>query len=530
MSTISQPLHGAVDTVTGINRALYGKNYRMLKRYRLRKAAARGVHGNLPLARLKALDSELFARVARSDIPGLGPFLPRLTRVANRSVLWMLFSVVLWGTRRRDARRAATRGMLSIALTSAIVNLPIKLLFRRARPPLDDVPVIRRLARVPLSSSFPSGHSASAFAYAVGASTEMPLLAPMLVPTAGLVGLSRVYTGVHYPVDVAVGAGLGAGIAFATRRFWPVPPEGIPEVELQWMSDYAEASTDGAGLTVVVNDESGSPLSVDHADAIESRLPQARVVRIEDASQLREALEEAAESSHAIGVCGGDGSVNVAAAVALDHQKPLLVIPGGTLNHLAHAIGVEDVDASIKAVRKGEVVGIDVATIDDHPFVNTASFGSYVELVDARERLEGRIGKWPAVAFALGHVLMNSEPIDVELDGKRARIWMAFVGNCRYHPSGFAPSWREKLDDEMLDVRYVDAAAPFARFRLLLAVLTGRLGRSRVYKQQLVKSVHVRSLEGPLRLARDGETFQGSEDFVIEKMPKRLGVYAPQVV
>jgi diacylglycerol kinase family enzyme len=60
-----------------------------------------------------------------------------------------------------------------------------------------------------------------------------------------------------------------------------------------------------------------------------------------------------------------------------------------------------------------------------------------------------------------------------------------------------------------------------------VAVLTGRLGRSKVYHQSVVQRLRIHSLNGPLRLARDGETFEGSEDVVIEKLPKRLAVYVP---
>jgi undecaprenyl-diphosphatase len=124
-------------------------------------------------------------------------------------------------------------------------------------------------------------------------------------------------------------------------------------------------------------------------------------------------------------------------------------------------------------------------------------------------------------------MLRSYEPVDLEIDGKQACVWMAFIGNCRYHPSGFAPTWRERMDDELLDFRYVDGSAPWARTRLTLAVLTGRLGRSKVYHQSVVKELRIHSPNGALRLARDGETFDGSEEVVIAKHPKRLAVYVP---
>ena len=65
---------------------------------------------------------------------------------------------------------------------------------------------------MPDSTSFPSGHTASAFAFAFAASSSMPLLALPLVSLAAAVGYSRVHTGVHYPGDVLVGFILGSVI------------------------------------------------------------------------------------------------------------------------------------------------------------------------------------------------------------------------------------------------------------------------------------------------------------------------------
>ena len=219
--------------------------------------------------------------------------------------------------------------------------------------------------------------------------------------------------------------------------------------------------------------------------------------------------------------------MNAGAGIANEQDKPLMVVPSGTLNHLARDLGLASPTDAINAVRKGQTADVDLAMIDGRPFLNTASFGSYVDLVDARERLERVIGKWPAVVIALWRVLRHSRPVAVEIDGSPMRVWMIFIGNCRYHPSGFTPSWRERLDDGELDVRIVEGDSPWSRTRLIASVLTGRLGRCRVYTQRRAKSVRVRSLEGPLRLARDGETFDGSDEFEIRKCDRPLPIYVP---
>jgi undecaprenyl-diphosphatase len=141
-----------------------------------------------------------------------------VTRAASYSRLWLLIAGGLAVGKGTRARRAASRGVAAIAIASAAANGPAKLLARRQRPFSRSRPP---LIPMPRSTSFPSGHSASAFAFATAASGELPRLAPALVPLAGAVAYSRVHTGVHYPSDVAAGAAIGVvcGV-IATRLPW----------------------------------------------------------------------------------------------------------------------------------------------------------------------------------------------------------------------------------------------------------------------------------------------------------------------
>jgi undecaprenyl-diphosphatase len=211
----------------------------------------------------------------------------------------------------------------------------------------------------------------------------------------------------------------------------------------------------------------------------------------------------------------------------MEAGRPLAVFAGGTLNHFARDLGIATVEDTADAVRAGRAVEVDVGTIDGRPFLNTASFGSYAELVDRRERLEHRLGKWLALAVSAVAIMREGEPVEVELDGRRCRVWLIFIGNCEYEPPGLSPGWRNRLDDGRFDVRYVEGTEPWARTRLVAAVLTGQLGRSKVYRRQVVERLEIRSADGPLRLARDGETFDGGEHVEVRKHERRLVVYAP---
>ena len=87
----------------------------------------------------------------------------------------------------------------------------MKMAGERRRPDREGLGVPKqRWVRMPLSTSFPSGHSASAAAFAVAAGGVLPAVRLPLRAAAAVVGFSRVYTGVHYPSDVLVGAAVGA--------------------------------------------------------------------------------------------------------------------------------------------------------------------------------------------------------------------------------------------------------------------------------------------------------------------------------
>ncbi|MDP8936492.1 MAG: phosphatase PAP2 family protein [Actinomycetota bacterium] len=477
------------------------------------------------LDRLDRLDRKIYRRLPRRSMR-LNAALLALGRVADRWLLWVGVAGALALGDGRFGRRAALRGLLSAAVASVVAKGPAGLLTGRRRS--GRAGLARRLPGLSVTSttSSPSRHSATAFAFATGAAQELPGLAVPVTALAGVVAYSRVHAGAHYPSDAVVGAALGVGAGLVTRRFWPVAPHDPVETGPDLTPASVDPSPEGRGLVVVVNPSAGSGPAP--TDELRKALPEAEIVEVDDGSQLEDALREAAPRACALGVSGGDGSVNVAASVAAEHGRPLMVVPGGTLNHFALALGLSSVADAAGAVRDGWAVAVDRGLIAGHTFVNTASIGSYVDLVDARERLEESIGKWPAVVVALYKVLRHAAPVHIEIDGEARAVWMVFVGNCRYHPGGFTPSWRERLDDGQLDIRIVDGNRPWSRVRLIASVLTGRLARCRAYQQRFERRITIRSQEGTLRLARDGETFDGPEEFTIEKAPEPLMVYVPR--
>jgi diacylglycerol kinase family enzyme len=430
----------------------------------------------------------------------------------------------------RRGKRAALRGLLAVSGSSVICTGILKRLLPRRRPAPELFPYVG-LRRRHTSSSMPSGHSASAAAFATAAAMEAPILAAPLGALAAAVAYSRVYNGVHYPGDVVFGGAIGIAVAVATTRVWPTIDDS-PASARRVASVGRDANrrsdrdrSDGAGITFVVNAGAKSGRG-NPTDELRTGLPAAGIVVLEDADGLEAALRDAAAGANAIGVVGGDGSINTAVAVALEYRCPLVVVPGGTLNHFARDLGLASIDDAVRAVQDGQIVEVDVCVIDGRPFVNTASLGSYSKLVEAREQLETTIGKWPALAVALMRVLRDNDPFEITIDGRARRIWMIFIGNCAYDPAGFAPATRARLDDGFLDVRIVEGSAPWARVRLIAAALAGTLARSKVYNRALVAHVTMSLPAGENLLAADGEVFAGHSDFTVAKSPQRLRVYA----
>ncbi|MDV9188665.1 phosphatase PAP2 family protein [Streptomyces sp. SR27] len=162
---------------------------------------------------LRAIDGAVYAAVAATPTPTLDTGLRRLSTAANNSKISFAVAASLALFPGRP-RRAALTGLGAIAVASASANLLGKRLVRRPRPDREAARVVvGRHVPMPDSASFPSGHTASAVAFATAVGVVLPPAAVPLQVLAMGVGYSRVHTGVHYPGDVAAGAVLGMASA-----------------------------------------------------------------------------------------------------------------------------------------------------------------------------------------------------------------------------------------------------------------------------------------------------------------------------
>jgi membrane-associated phospholipid phosphatase len=168
-------------------------------------------------AEVNSLDLAVYAAIAATPTPTLDRVFRGLSRAADNSKLWIASAAVLATIGGPGGRRAAVNGLTSVAVTSAVVNLVLKPLGRRRRPDraTHHVPPTRQVT-MPRTTSFPSGHAASASAFATGVASAAPQAGIPLSTAATLVAYSRVHTGVHYPLDVIAGALTGEALALLT--------------------------------------------------------------------------------------------------------------------------------------------------------------------------------------------------------------------------------------------------------------------------------------------------------------------------
>lgn len=177
--------------------------------------------GNLRrlVERVHALDVAIDEWVDRVRSPALDPIFYGLSSAADHGLLWLGIGS-LTAARHGDPEIALRLGA-SMGVESALTNGPVKMCFRRVRPilvePLEPLPYGMHR---PITSSFPSGHAASAFTAAV-LLADSPL-APAYFLLASGVAVSRVYVRMHHTSDIVAGAALGIALGLVARRVLPL--------------------------------------------------------------------------------------------------------------------------------------------------------------------------------------------------------------------------------------------------------------------------------------------------------------------
>ena len=328
--------------------------------------------------------------------------------------------------------------------------------------------------------------------------------------------------------------------------------DGVPQVV---EAIELPASSDGAGVLIVMNTDAGTAVvRTDPRPIIAERLPRAVVRELEPDEPMADAVREAmagAEPPRVLGVYGGDGSIARMAHLALELDLPLLALPGGTFNHFARAAGIETVDLGIDALQAGAGVAASVGELTtaerSTTVLNVASIGIYPDFVAERARRRPRLGKWIGGVAATWRELRDAEPIDIVIEGRRARVWSVFASVGRNTPGQVATMQRRTLSDDVLDVRVLHARG--SRAQAVAALSFGTATRAvlralrllppasdieRITATEIAISVRPRAGEATF-YAHDGELERrpavgddGRYTLRCRIVPHALRVYAPR--
>lgn len=231
-------------------------------------------------------------------------------------------------------------------------------------------------------------------------------------------------------------------------------------------------------------------------------------------------------------VAGGDGSIGCAAALAIKLDVPLAVVPAGTANDFARAMGLPEelAHACALAATGSELRDVDLGRVDGTPFLNVASVGLAPDAAERARPLKRGIG---AFAYPVGALLaaIRSRPVSLvaRVDGEPAwsgRTWQTMVASTGAFGGG-ADIGSTRDGDGMLDLVII----PASRGTRELASDAAALRRGELAQREGV--IHVRGREIELTLHRaprmvvDGEVLEVHDRHVscsVDERPVRVVV------
>ncbi len=295
-----------------------------------------------------------------------------------------------------------------------------------------------------------------------------------------------------------------------------------------------------ARVTALINARAGGITTQDACDALAARIraasPGADVVFCEqpgcDVGEL--AREAVAGGAEIVVAGGGDGTVNAVASAVAATPAVLALLPLGTLNHFARDLGVPSLlEDALAALSGGQVIAVDVGTVNGRVFLNNSGLGVYPDTVALREqrRREGW-RKWPAFAWAFLRALSRYRKLhlSIRMNGTQLRraTPIIFVGNNRYQTEGFRLGMRERIDEGLLSLVIPHPHHPLRLLWFALLALLGRHFERDDIEVLESDAFQIDSRHATLRVALDGEVVRLPTPLRYAIRPRALRVLVPR--
>jgi diacylglycerol kinase family enzyme len=258
--------------------------------------------------------------------------------------------------------------------------------------------------------------------------------------------------------------------------------------------------------------------------------------RVVDGKDVEFELGRAARASQTDWILagGGDGTISTAAGIAFETGKPLAVLPVGTMNLFARALGIPlDVHVALTALAQGEVKYVDIATANGRPFVHQFGVGIHARLVRIRDGLSynSQLGKMFASLRAIGAAAINPPRFVAELHvgGEAVKKTVSGIAVSN-NPLGDGRIHADRLDQGVLGVYVASPVTSFALVRLALSLLVGTWRNSpMVWEKEVSELVlHFPKRKRGAKAVVDGELLRLDREVKVKIHPLGIKVIVPK--
>jgi diacylglycerol kinase family enzyme len=231
---------------------------------------------------------------------------------------------------------------------------------------------------------------------------------------------------------------------------------------------------------------------------------------------------------------GGDGTISSAAAIAHRTEKVLGILPAGTMNLFARALGVPpDIRKALHAVAWGSVGQVDLATANSQPFVHQFGVGIHARLVRIRNGMtySSRVGKMLASLRAIAAAALNPPRFEVEFEddsGRQKRIVSGIAVSNNPLDDGPVPV-AQRLDTGRLGIYFADTVTTGELISLVIDVLIGRWRANPQVTELESESLilHFPKRKREVYAVIDGELIELERDVELTILPQALSVIFP---
>jgi len=294
-------------------------------------------------------------------------------------------------------------------------------------------------------------------------------------------------------------------------------------------------------LYVIMNGGSGADTG-DISGEIETTLRTAghtvTIHKIEPGTSFKDSCSEliaqAKMKDGTLVAAGGDGTVNAVAALCYEHDLPLGVIPLGTFNYFARAIGIPtNREEALDALGSDHTRTVSAGFVHEHLFLNNVSFGLYPKLIRKREQATARFGRKRIVAaLSALHSLFHEQQlfavkVNAAEENAVRRTSMVFVGNNTLQLENLGLEVSECTQQDQLAVVILKPLDRWHTCRLIWRSIIRNMKFDEKLIQFCTSEFEVDTHRASMELAIDGELIRCNTPLAFRVDPKAITVIAP---